>query len=110
VFGAIGNLAQRGARERIRLALEARAQGKEGSLDADDAAKLDEWLAERPKAGTKELRALAAARLERVSSDLQQKHGVGSNRVARGEPGAEAGQGDPVVTFDLGAARPAGAS
>jgi hypothetical protein len=110
VFGAIGNLAQRGARERVRVALEARAQGKEGSLDANDAAKLDQWLAERPKASAKDLRALAAARLERAASSLQQKHGVGSNRVARAEPGAEAGTGDPVVTFDLGAAQPAGAS
>jgi len=104
VFSAIGNLAQRGARERIRKALEERAAGKEGSLDAEDAAKLDEWLAERPKASEKELRALAAARLEKAASSLQQKHGVGANRVTRAEPGAEAGQGDPVVTFDIGAA------
>jgi hypothetical protein len=103
VFGAIGNVAQRGARERVRLALEARAQGEEGALDSEDAAKLEEWLAEQPKPGTEELAALVAARLERVSSTLREGHGVGPERVSSVEPVTELREGEPVVEFDLGA-------
>jgi hypothetical protein len=108
VFGAIGNVTERGARERVRLALEARAQGKEGALDPDDAAKLEEWLAELPKPGPKELGALVAGRLERVSTTLREGHGIGPERVTSAEPVTELRQGEPVVEFDLGAAPPAG--
>ncbi|HWP66762.1 MAG TPA: DUF748 domain-containing protein, partial [Candidatus Limnocylindria bacterium] len=110
VFGAIGNLAQRGVRERIRLALEARAEGKEGALEGDDAATLEEWLAERPAPSASQLRALAAARIERVATELREQHGVGPERVAQAEPASEARPGDAVVTFELGAARSRGAS
>jgi hypothetical protein len=108
VFGAIGNLAQRGARERVRVALEARAEGKEGPLDAEDAATLEEWLAERPKPGPKELRALVAARLERASATLREGHGVGTERVTSADPVTEPRQGDPVIEFTLGAAHVTG--
>jgi hypothetical protein len=104
VFGAIGTLTERGARERVRLALAARAEGKEGALDSEDAAKLEEWLAEQPKPGTKELGVLVAARLERVASGLREGHGIGPERVASAEPVTELREGEPVVEFDLGAA------
>jgi hypothetical protein len=108
VFGAIGNVTQRGARERVRLALEARSQGKEGALEPADAAKLEEWLAEQPKPGPKERGALVTARLERVSTTLREGHGIGPERVTSAEPVTELREGAPVVEFDLGAARPAG--
>jgi hypothetical protein len=108
VFGAIGNVTQRRARERVRLALEARSHGKEGGLDPDDAAKLEEWLAERPKPEPTELGALVSARLERVSTTLREGHGIGPERVASAEPVTEPGEGEPVIEFDLGAARGAG--
>jgi len=104
LFGAIGTLAERGARERVRVALEARATGREGALDPDDAAKLEEWLAERPKPGEKELRGLVEARLERVAAMLREGHGIDAARVASAEPVTALRRGDPVVRFALGAA------
>jgi hypothetical protein len=104
VFGAIGNFTQRGARERVRVALEARAEGKKGTLEAEDEVKLEEWLAEEPTPGAKELRALATARTERAATALREGHGVAANRVATAEPVVEVREGDPVVEFDLGAA------
>jgi hypothetical protein len=104
VFGAIGTLAQRGARERIRLALEARAADGEGPLDTDDAATLEEWLAERPPPSEKDLRALVTGRFERVGAVLHDERGVDVSRVRTSEPGAAAATGEPVVAFALGAA------
>jgi hypothetical protein len=105
VFGAIGNVTQRGARERVRLALEARAGGREGALEPADAAKLEEWLAEQPEPGPKELGALVAARLARVSTTLREGHGVGPERVTSAEPVTELREGEPAIEFDFGAAR-----
>jgi hypothetical protein len=104
VFGAIGNLAQRGARERIRLALAARSEGKEGALAAEDERKLDEWLAERPEPTKRQLAALVKARLDAVSAKLREGRGIGPERVRTTDPGGEVRAGDPTIEFDLGAA------
>jgi len=44
----VKNIRQHGARERIRVALEARAHDEAGTLEAEDADRLERWLAERP--------------------------------------------------------------
>jgi len=108
VFGAIGNLAQRGARERIRLALEARGKGEKGDLAPEDERKLDEWLADRREPTKKKLAALVKARLDAVSTKLREGRGIGPERVRASDPVGEVRDGDPTVEFDLGAAAPAG--
>ena len=48
VLGTLRDLPTRRARGRIRTALEARARGESGELDADDQKRLDAWVAEKP--------------------------------------------------------------
>jgi hypothetical protein len=104
VLGAIGNLAQRGARERVRAALEERAEGKEGRLEPDDAAKLEEWLAERPKPTDENLRALVRARQEHMAKTLRDGRGIAAERVVLADPAAEVRDAPPTIEYEVGAA------
>jgi hypothetical protein len=104
VLGAVRSLPQRGARERIRTALEARARDEEGVLSPEDAATLDEWLAERPAPSPERLRRLADERLARIATVLGEKHGIGPERVARRELGADVRDDPPAVRFEIGVA------
>jgi hypothetical protein len=108
IFGAIGNFTQRGARERIRVALEARNEGEKGELAPEDARKLDEWLAERREPTNEELAALVKARLDAVSTKLREGRGIDATRVRTIDPSGEVRDGDPTVEFDLGAAAASG--
>lgn len=69
------------ARERIRAALAARAQGLPGLLSAEDEEELREYLSERPPVGAAEVAALREARLTRVANRLSDYHGVSRRRV-----------------------------
>lgn len=110
VFGALRNLPARGARDRIRIALEARAKDEEGKLDDDDAKTLEEWLTERGDLPADKAKALADARVTAVRKALVEGHGVDAGRVKPGEPPADEekdekpADGPPVVTIGLGAA------
>jgi Domain of Unknown Function (DUF748) len=104
VFGAVKNLPERGARERVRAALEARAHDEKGELTGEDAEALERWLAERPPPGEKRLRKLSGDRLARLRTLLQERFGIGAGRVALRDPSAEVIEGAPAVRFDIGAA------
>jgi len=104
VLGTLRTLGERGVRQRVAAALEARARDQEGKLDPDDAAALERWLAERPPPPPAELRALAAARLERVTALLRDRHGIEPGRIAQTEPGAEPDGEPAAVRVTLGAA------
>ncbi len=103
VVGALRNLPARGARERVRTALEARAQDEAGPLEPDDAEALERWLAERPSLPPERLQAVAAARLATLAGLLRERYGLGPERVTATEPGAEPGEEPPAVRFELGA-------
>jgi len=104
VFGSVRNLPQRGARDRIRTALEARARDAKGDLTADDAKTLDQWLNERPAPTPERLRTLAAERMARLQTVLKEKHGIAPERVGRRDSAADVVPGPPVVRFEIGAA------
>ncbi|MFM7734948.1 MAG: hypothetical protein ACKPBU_03080, partial [Alphaproteobacteria bacterium] len=75
------------ARERIRAALAARAQGLPGLLSAEDEEELQEYLSERPAVGAAEIHALREARVTRVANRLSDYHGISRRRIEieRGE-------------------------
>lgn len=104
LLGALQTLGDRGRRRRVAGALEARARDQPGTLDPDDAAALARWLAERPPPSAAELRALAAARLDRVASLLHERHGIEPSRIERAAPAAEPGGELPAVQVTLGTA------
>ena len=104
VFGAVKNLPQRGARDRVRAALEARAHDEKGELTGEDADALERWLAERASPGEERLRKLSSDRLMRVRTLLQERSGIGAERVALSDPSVEVIEGAPAVRFDIGAA------
>ena len=102
ILGTVKNLRQRGPRERIRVALEARARDESGDLDAADAEALEHWLAERPPVPAERLRDLAVSRVERIEVLLRDQHGVATERVTRGEPAAGPTEDPPAVRFEIG--------
>jgi len=104
VFARLAALTEKGVRDRVRDALEARAQDKPGKLSPEDAKALDGWLAEQPAISPARLRALAEARLQQVQEQLQKASGVESNRIKLAEPAATLAQGTPVVNMTLSAA------
>lgn len=105
VVGALRNLPERGARNRIGTALEARATGEVGALDPADAEQLEHWLGERPAVGADRLVTLATARIARVAGEFAQRHGLAAGRVVRGEAAGVPVEGVPAVQVTLGAAR-----
>jgi hypothetical protein len=103
VFGRVRNLVQRGRRDRIRQALDARAEGKPGELGPEDQKVLDEWLAEKPRPTPEQLRALAETRLTVVERTLRDTHGIGPGRIVRREqPAVAADATTPTVDIELG--------
>jgi hypothetical protein len=105
LFAKLKDLPDRGARNRVEKALDDRAHDKEGKLDPEDAAMLDHWLDERPPIPAERLKALADARLARVEEALRSQHGIEPNRIARGEPPADAPPSEtPAVRVELGPA------
>src|SRR5207247_4926168 len=104
VLGSVRNLPQRGARDRIRTALEARARDAKGELAAEDAETLERWLNERPAPTPERLRTLTAERTARLQAVLREQHGIPPERVGRRDPAAEVVEGAPAVRFEIGAA------
>jgi hypothetical protein len=104
VFAKLGALTQKGTRDRVREALEARAQDKPGELSPADAKALDGWLAQQPAIAAARLRGLAEARLQQVQEQLQKGSGVQSNRIKLAEPDTQPAAGAPVVNVKLRAA------
>jgi hypothetical protein len=80
--GVLRTFGIRDQRERIRRALEQRADGRSGRLDADDEAALEALLARRAPDDAGRLADLAAARVTRVTTDLGERHGIAPARVA----------------------------
>jgi hypothetical protein len=80
-MGVLRALGVRDDEKRIRDALEERASGGVGRLDADDQAVLDRMVAERPPIPDERLLALSTARLTRVLDLLAGRNGVARNRV-----------------------------
>jgi hypothetical protein len=83
-------------KRRLREALEQRARGEAGELDARDAEALARWIAavEVPEERTREL---AAARAAALKDALVRDHGVSPARIATGDPI----QGAPGVAIEL---------
>jgi hypothetical protein len=103
--GVIGTIRNVGARGRIVDALDARARGEEGALDADDAKALDEYLEDVPAPTADEVKRLAEARLAIVEQTLREQFGVPPTQITRAP--VEAGEpveGQPGVRVDLGSA------
>lgn len=80
-MGFMRALGVRDDEKRIRDALEERAEGGSGRLDADDQAVLDRMVAERPPIPEDRLLALSTARLTRVLELLTGRSGVARSRV-----------------------------
>ena len=103
VVNALRVLSEIRARGRILDALAKRAEGKPGDLSADDAARLDGWLAERPALPADRLVALARARTDTVATAFRERHGVPANRVTAADAKGEAREGKPSVAVAFGA-------
>ncbi|TMA99973.1 MAG: DUF748 domain-containing protein [Deltaproteobacteria bacterium] len=108
VLGSVRNLPQRGARDRIRTALEARARDATGELAAEDAATLERWVNERAAPAPERLRTLAAERMLRLQAVLRERHGIPPERVAPRDPTADVAEGAPAVRFEIGVASAVG--
>jgi hypothetical protein len=103
VFGRIRNLTQGGRRDRIAAALDARARDDVGELAAEDAAVLEQWLAERPPVEPARLQALGQSRLEHIRDLLVSRHAVAASQITLQPVPAELAETDPSVRIDLGA-------
>jgi hypothetical protein len=99
--GVLRTFGIRDQRERIRRALEQRADGRPGRLDADDEAALKDMLAQRPPVDAGRLAALAAARVTRVKTELAER-GIAAARVAVADPGPDDGGVPPGVRGTIG--------
>jgi len=103
VFGRIRNLTQGGRRDRIAAALDARARDDVGELAAEDAAVLEQWLAERPPVEPARLQALGQSRLEHIRDLLVSRHAVAASQITLQPVPADLAETDPSVRIDLGA-------
>jgi hypothetical protein len=92
----------RNQRERIQRALEQRADGRPGRLDADDEAALDNMLAHRAPVEPGRLAALAAARVSRVRAELASRHRIAPARVVVGDTPPDDGAAAPGVRCRIG--------
>ena len=102
VWGAVKNIGKGGKRERIAKALAERAKDEPGNLDEADSKTLEEWLDQRPSPAAEQIRALVEARLAKLEHVLRDDYGVDASRVTRGEVGAGATDGAPVVRLEIG--------
>jgi len=89
-----------GPRQRIRDYLEARVADQTPELAAEDAAQLDQWLAEVPPPTAADLQGLADARLTAVETVLVEQ-GTAATRSVRGPTPTEPPTGAPSVTLRL---------
>ena len=89
---------ERGPRQRIRDYLQARIADQKPELSAEDAAQLDEWLADVPPPTEAQLAALGEARVAAAQTILRDK-GLDAARVTVGPP--PEGQTKPLVTIQL---------
>src|SRR5262249_9230024 len=101
-FKKLGGLTERGTRETVNKALEARAKDEPGELSGDDAAALDRWLDERPPLPPARIESLAQARLEPTETLLREDHGIEGTRLRRGTLPTSAAEGAPLVKIQLG--------
>jgi hypothetical protein len=85
VVGTLRTLGSRGDRNAVRDYLEARAAKKAADLDESRRPALEKWVAEK-SVSDDQLKALAAARAERLEKLLEQDYGVGEKRLVLGEP------------------------
>jgi aminoglycoside phosphotransferase (APT) family kinase protein len=98
----VTGLPARNARKRILAALDERASGGAGTLDSDDAARLDEWLAKEPVPSPDEIAALARQRAERLAAILRDDHGIEERRLAIVDaPAAEPQKTSPGVKVTI---------
>jgi hypothetical protein len=100
---ALLGLPGRGARLRIQEALAERAADAPGELAVEDAALLDQWLAERPVVAPERLRALGVERTNAIVGPLQDRYGIEPSRLIVGEAIGTAA-GEPTVDIAFGAA------
>ncbi len=84
-------------RERIRKALEARARGEAGALDADDRELLEKLLAEAPPVGEARLAELREARLRETVGYLSTAAGTARDRLIVRGAAPQGGIGLPAV-------------
>jgi len=107
-MGVLRALGVRDEEKRIREALEERAGGGTGRLDADDQRLLDRLVAERPPVAEERLSALSTARLTRVLDLLTGRNGVARGRITlSGAPSQDASPGVRARVTASAAARPA---
>jgi hypothetical protein len=83
-------------KRRLREALERRARGEAGELDAKDSEALARWIA-AVDVPDERYRELAAARAAALKVALVRNHGVSQDRIATGDPT----QGAPGVVIEL---------
>jgi hypothetical protein len=103
LVGSIASLPERAARKRVLEGLTARAAGQPGELSAEDAKRLDEWVADVPPPAPDELARLARARAERAVAVLRDEHGIDANRLTVRDPHVEASGGKAGVRVGLSA-------
>jgi len=103
LVGSIASLPERAARKRVLDALTARAADKPGDLSAEDAKRLDEWVAALPAPSSEELTRLARARGERAVAVLGNDYGIDPKRLTARDPKVDASGGKPGVLVGLGA-------
>jgi hypothetical protein len=102
VMARLRNLPSRGARNAVRDALAAKAKGEPATLDADDAAQLEEWVAAKTISDD-QLRLLAGERQQRLRDLLAQDYGLTEDRVVLRDPVAEPGADTTDVRVAIGA-------
>jgi hypothetical protein len=102
VVGAVRNV---GARGRIIDALDARARGEEGTLDAADQKTLDAWAAEQPAPTADEIRALGVARMDAIEARLKERYGLRPEQIRRTPVEGAPTSGEPAVLVELGSVR-----
>ncbi len=101
-MGVLGAIGIRDARERIRRALQARAAGEPGRLDADDEALLTSMLAGRPTIDADRLSALGETRLLTIVDELVERHDIGRGRILVVADALNESAGFPVVRVKIG--------
>jgi hypothetical protein len=100
--GVLRTFGIRDSRERIRRALQERAQGEPGQLDDDDQEELDDLLARRPPVDPGRLEALAAARVARITTELGAQYAIAPTRVVVTAAKPEDGAAPPAVRGRIG--------
>lgn len=101
VLGTLRALRDRGLRERVREALDARAEDRPGELAPADAAQLDLWLDEHAPPGPEALERLLTDRVTRAETALREEAAVAAESIRREEPALEPIDGPPGVRVEF---------